>query len=112
MLAAWTRTARIKPCVSTSRCRWRPKIFFSAVEAAFSTSHRTGLDRLAIDDRGAWLLLAPHLDSHLFAQGRHGSLPGAIEFPLAERMVHRLAVGQIVGHLPPRTAGSQQVEDA
>src|SRR5258708_40284985 len=89
-----------------------PKIFFPAVEAAFAASHGTGFDRLAVDDGRTRIFLAPHLGSHLLAQSGHGPLPGPVEFPETEIMVDRFSVGQIMWHLSPGTAGSQQVQDA
>src|SRR5579875_270534 len=80
--------------------------FFSAIKAAFAASHRTGLDRLAIDDGSPRFGIATCLGSHMFTQGSHGLLPGAIQLPLTEVILDRFSVGQIMGHLPPRTAGS------
>src|SRR5579883_770919 len=70
---------------------------FSAIKAAFAASHRTGLDRLAIDDGSTRFGIATCLGSHMFTQGSHGLLPGAIQLPLTEVIIDRFSVGQIMG---------------
>jgi len=88
-----------------------PQMFFPTVEAALAASHGTGFDRLALDESRAGFGISAHLGSHLPAQAAHRLLPGAVEFPAAEIMVHRFSVGQIMGHLSPRAARSQEVQD-
>jgi hypothetical protein len=87
-------------------------VFFSSVEPSLGSTHWTGFDRLAIDESRARFFFSAHLGSHLFAQRGQGLLPGAVEFPAPEIVVHRFAVGQVVGHLSPRAARSQEVQDA
>src|SRR5712692_10630222 len=105
--AVWTFTGSLNPWVSTRRCRVLPQMFFPTVEAALAASHGTGFDRLALDESRAGFGVSAHLGSHLPAQAAHRLLPGAVEFPEAEIMVHRFAVGQIMGHLSPRAARSR-----
>lgn len=42
----------------------------------------------------------------------HHVFPDSIEFPATEVVVRCFAIGQVVGHLPPRTACPQNIEDA
>src|SRR6478735_2662906 len=97
--ALWTFTARTKPCVSTSRCRLRPQIFFPGVEPALDASDRTGFDRLAVDDGRTRFFFSVDGLPRLFAEVVHGLFPGPIQFPETEIVVRRLAVWQIVRHL-------------
>ena len=97
--------------MSTRMCRLRPQIFFPAVCAAFAASYGTGFDRLAIDDGRTRFWVSAHLGSHQLAQAAHRRLPGAVAFPEAEIMVDGFPVGQIMGHLSPGAARSQQVQD-
>src|SRR5437879_8693323 len=76
-----TLTANRLPCVSTSRCRLRPQIFFPRVVALLGTANRTGFDRLAVDDGCAWLSLSPFFLAHLHAQGLQDLLPDPLPLP-------------------------------
>ncbi len=77
-LAVCTFTLRGKPCVSTRRCRLRPQIFFSAIEATLDASDWTGFDRLTIDDGCTRFFLSVHGPACLFAQAVHGVFPGVV----------------------------------
>ncbi len=59
-------------------------------------SHARALNRLRIDDAGAWLRISPRTDSHPLAQGGVQPFPGAVDAPRSEVMVDGLPGREVV----------------
>src|SRR5262249_7719248 len=70
-----------------------------------------GLDRLAVDDGGAGLRVAPGGDAHFPAQGGVPLLPQFGALPISEVTVDSLPGGEVVRQHAPTGATGELVED-
>lgn len=70
------------------------------------------LDRLAVDNGGTGLSLAPFGPSQLGAQRIVDPLPDALLTQPSKIMIDGLPDGQIVGKHSPGTSGAHQIQDA
>src|SRR5512133_4176132 len=99
------------PCVSTRTCLLRPHVFFPHIIALFRATHRTGFDRLTIDDPCAGLRISPLLFAHLPPQGLQDVLPDPFALPATEVVVNSAPRRKLMRQQAPRAAAAQDVED-
>src|SRR5437879_1408175 len=112
MSAPSTLTEIKRPCVSTSRCRFLPWTFFSAVIASCIAPNRTGFDRLTVENGRTRFGIAPKADANFPSQCGVDLFPDASPFPLTEIQVDRTPVGQIMRQQTPGTPTAQDIQDA
>ena len=72
---------------------------------------RVGFDALAVNDTRAGGGLLADTASHLLTQLVVDVLPGAIEAPTPVVVMCRAPRRELVGQMPPRTAGTHEIED-
>src|SRR5665213_1761042 len=109
LLAGVTTTANSSPSTSTRMCLLRPLIFFSRVVPPDSRVVG-GLDRLAVQRRGAGLGRPAVSEPHLVAEPVVQGLPDAVELPAADLGVDGLPGREVVRQHAPGDAAAQQVE--
>src|SRR5262245_11978873 len=101
---------QISPSVSTSTCRLRPAIFFSAVVPLGATGLGR-LHRLAVQDTGTGGRLSPGQGANLGPQGGVDLLPDTSVPPGVEVVGYGLPGREVVGQQTPGAAAPGQVED-
>jgi len=84
--------------------------FLRSIVSAYTTDAGS-LHRLGVEDAGARLGVAPCACACLFAQHRVDLLPGAVQAPHPEVMVHRRPWRELARKHAPLAAASQEVED-
>src|SRR5215210_1062566 len=107
--AACTTTASSHPCVSTTKCRLRPRTFFPPVPAALAASFGA-LDALTINDCGRRGFGAAHLPPGLPHQLALDDLQRAVAGPFIEVVAHALPLGIFAREQAPLAARPRKVQ--
>src|SRR5919199_434141 len=97
------------PVVSTNIWRLRPRTFFSPVKAAFATGFGR-FHRLTVNNGCCWFGMTSICRTHLLAEGRMDTFPGAIPGPLIKGVPNRPRGREIRRDVAPLDPGTIHIE--
>src|SRR5258708_9716361 len=103
MSAVSTLTDISRPSVSTNRCRFLPRIFFPPIVPTLIATHRTGFDRLTVENSRTWFCFPAHRDTQFSSQRSIDLFPNPLLFPSTDIPIDREPTGTIAGEHSPST---------